>query len=186
MRSLTAYLLVGIFSISVGCADRAAPPPAEDPVDRPDQESWDVSFFIEVDGHQRAHLRAPYVARFEHTDSSFARFGPSPERADRTFVQVFDDDGFPSAIVESDRLVYYEQTRTFVATGNVVVVSENDRRLEGERLTWHEAASELRSDGFVRITTPTERIQGYGLVADEGLDTYRLARVTGQIEVEDE
>lgn len=181
-----ALLLLTMAMAAAGCERRTTAPAAGELTERPDQESWDVAFFIEMDGHQRAHLTAPYVARYERADSTFARFGPTEARPDRVSVQVFDDTGRPSAVVEADRLVYYEDTRTFVATGDVVVVSENARRLEGERLTWHEALRELRSDGFVRITTPTERIQGYGLVADETLETYRLARVTGQIEVEDE
>jgi LPS export ABC transporter protein LptC len=178
-------IVVSLTLMLAACSEREPAPAQVEQADRPDQESWDVEFSIEVDGRPRARLAAPYVARFERADSTYARFGPSGARTDRVQVLVFDDSGALSATVEAERIDHYENTRTFVATGDVVVQSETGRRLESERLLWHEADRELRSDGFVRITTPSERLQGYRLVADESLDTYRLARITGQVEVED-
>jgi len=167
------------------CAERPAPPPAEEPADRPEQESWRVDLAVEIGGSPRARIQAPYAARYERPDSTFARFAGTPDDPGRVLAHVYDASGAPSATVEADRIDYFEAERRFVAVGRVVVDARGDRRLEAERLTWDEEAAELRSDGFVRITTPTERIQGYRLVADETLDTYRLARITGQIEVEE-
>lgn len=186
---MKAGLILVLFGVAAtlflaGCGERDVPPEVLAAADRPDQESWEVNLAIEVDGFRRARLEAPYVARFVRGDTTYARFGPG-ETVRRIRVYVFDEDGQPSATVESDHLEHLEDRRIFIAIGDVVVESESGRRLEGERLTWHEAAGEIRSDGFVRITTPTERIQGYQLVADESLDTYRLARITGQVEVED-
>ena len=182
---MRTFILSSLFLLLAGCAERDRQPRQENNEQRPDQESWDVELAIEVDGRPRARLAAPYVARYEGTDSTFARFSPTEQRPDRIHVLVFDDAGELSATVEADRMDHYENRRMFVATGQVVVTNETGRRLEGERLIWHEADREIRSDGFVRITTPTERLQGYSLVADESLETYRLARITGQVEVED-
>jgi len=38
----------------------------------------------------------------------------------------------------------------------------------------------------VRIRTPTEVVQGNGLVADEDLETYQLGRFSAEVEVNDE
>ncbi len=186
-HSLFSLLL---FSLLSACGEREALPPEVELEDRPDQETWDVDLAIAMDGRRRARVVAPYVARFEHDDSTFARFGPVPEgpsgSAARVFVDVFDEAGEPSAVVESDRLTYLDEERRFVAEGRVVVETVEGKRLETEQLVWDEAARELRTDGFVRITTPTERLQGYRLVADESLDTYTIARPTGEVEVEEE
>lgn len=87
--------------------------------------------------------------------------------------------------MESDRLTYLDEERRFLAEGRVVVQTASGKILRSEELTWDEAASRLRTDGFVRITTPEEQLQGYRLDADEDLDTYTLARITGQVLVED-
>jgi LPS export ABC transporter protein LptC len=190
-RRLPRLVLCAALLSLAACAERSAPALLQDEGERPDQESWGVDLAVEMGGVPRARIQAPYAARYERPDSTFARFRDAPEASDtlaapgRVLAEVFDGDGARSATVESDRLDYYEDQRRFVAEGRVIVDARGNKRLEAERLTWDEAAAELRSDGFVRITTPTERIQGYRLVADESLDTYRLARITGQLEVED-
>jgi LPS export ABC transporter protein LptC len=181
---LVPVLCLGAMLLAA-CAERETPADAAAAADRPDQETWDVDFDIEIDGQRRARLAAAYAARFERQDSTFARFGPGATTR-RVRVVVFGEDGQRSATVEADHLDYLEEARKFVATGDVVVLSESGRRLEGERLIWDEAARQIRSDGFVSITTATEKLQGYRLVADESLDTYRLARITGQVEVDDQ
>lgn len=182
MPRLFTLLLAALLA---ACAP-APDPPTVDLEPRPDQETWDVVLALEMSEQPRLRLRAPYAARHAETDSLVTRFGPDPDggQSERVRVEVFED-GRPSAVVTADRIAYYEEHRFFRAEGQVVVETESGRRLEGERVTWDEGAGELRSPGFVRITTPTERIQGYGLVSDENLDFYRLGRITGQVEVED-
>lgn len=181
---LVAVLALGLL---VGCARRADTIPGDVVLeDLPDQETWDVSLSLSMEGQRRALVRAPYLARYEHEDSTFARFGPADVRdSARVHVEVFDEAGAPSATVDSDRLTYFDAERRFLAEGDVVVQTETGKTLRAEELTWDEAARRLRTDGFVRITSPDEQIQGYRLDADEDLDTYSLARITGQVRVED-
>lgn len=181
--------IVGTLAVALlaGCTRRTdAIPPDVVLEDLPDQETWDVALVLSLDGRRRALVRAPYLARYEHRDSTFARFGPA-DAADsaRVHVEVFDDAGAPSATVEADRLTYFDAERRFVAEGDVVVQTQTGKTLRSEELTWDEAARRLRTDGFVRITSPDEQIQGYRLDADEDLDTYALARITGQVRVEE-
>lgn len=173
----------------VGCTRRDGDVIPTDVVleDVPDQETWDVTLAIAHDGRRRALVRAAHLARFEREDSTFTRFGAAtPLDTTRVSVDVFDEAGEPSANVEADRLLYFDEDRRFLAEGRVVVQTETGKTLRSEELTWDEAARRLRTEGFVRITTPDEQLQGYRLDAEESLDTYTLARITGQVRVEDE
>lgn len=178
-------LLLGALVLAACARQEDAIPPGVALEDRPDQETWDVALALSMEGQPRAFVRAPYLARYERADSTFARFGPAgPADTTRVEVQVYDA-GRLTATVEADRLLYLDQRRRFVAEGRVVVETETGKTLHSETLTWDEADRRLRTDGFVRITTPTERLQGYRLVADEDLETYTLARITGQVTVEE-
>ena len=182
-------LIVGtaVLLLVAGCSRRGDAIPSDVVLeDLPDQETWDVALALSMNGRRRALVRAPYLARFEHEDSTFARFGPADALdTTRVHVEVFDEAGAPSATVESDRLLYFDRERRFLAEGEVVVQTVTGKTLRSEALTWDEAARRLRTDGFVRITTPDEQLQGYRLDADESLDTYSLARITGQVRVEE-
>lgn len=188
MTALRSVLLgAAVLFLLAGCSQRGDAIPSDVVLeDLPDQETWDVTLALSMEGQRRATVRAPYLARYEHEDSTFAHFGPADDLdTTRVHVEVFDEAGEPSATVESDRLTYFDTERRFLAEGRVVVQTETGKTLRSEELTWDEAARRLRTDGFVRITAPDEQIQGYRLDADEDLDTYSLARITGQVTVED-
>ena len=193
LRLSTAFcLLAAVALLAPGCARSARGDEAggDAVAGRPAQESWDAVLRVTRDGADRARIAAPYLARYEGADSTYALLQADPARPDPSggravHVRLFDDAGAPSATVDADRLVYRDDEQRFVAEGRVVVVTDEGRRLESEQVRWDEGSRELRADGFVRITAPDERFEGYGLVAAEDLSTYELARVTGQAEVED-
>lgn len=180
---LAAALLV---TAAAGCQRRSpapAPPPAE-VVAGPQQETWGARFLLDDQGRPRLHLDAPYLAHYDQADTSYMQL-TGTDAQPRVTAQLFDAEGDSSAVVTADQMLYYDRRRRFEARGAVVVVTPEGRRLETEHLVWDEDAREVRSPGFVRITTPEERIEGYGLVADEDLAAYRLGRVTGQVLVDD-
>ena len=160
--------------------------------DLPAQESWGVELQRSEGGVPRVVLRAPYLARYERPDSTVVRLGPDTAGGDtaggdtaRVRVAIYDEAGAPTATLTADRLDYRDRQQEFVATGRVVVTTEGGRRLESERVVWNEAAKSLRADGLFRFTSPTERIQGYGLRASENLSRYTFTRARGELEVEE-
>lgn len=160
---------------------------------RPVSESWDVRYTVSEsdpdDGSSRPRLymEAGYMASFE-SDSSYTVLQPSGQEAEpRVSAIIFSaETGDTSAVIAADRIIYRDEHRQFEAEGNVVVDGTEERRLWSERLLWAEADQRLHAPGFVRIQTPTERIEGYDLDADENLDNYVVARVTGEAEIPDQ
>jgi LPS export ABC transporter protein LptC len=180
-----ALTAVAVAATLAGC-DRQAPVSAiDEPTGpRPAYESWSVRFDITDAGLPRTRLDAPYLARFETPDSTFTlmrRDGDEPV----VTAELFDEAGKHSATVTAHEIRYYDDLGRFDASGEVVVAARGERTLFTEALQWFESERKLRTPAFVRIVTPDERIQGYHLVADEDLNNYTLARVTGQVTVED-
>jgi LPS export ABC transporter protein LptC len=71
-----------------------------------------------------------------------------------------------------------DKTRNLYAIENVVAVNDSGITLETEELMWRNSDSKIVSDKFVTITTPTERIQGYGFESDQHLKNYIIYKVT--------
>jgi LPS export ABC transporter protein LptC len=99
---------------------------------------------------------------------------------------VFSPEGDSSATITSNRMLYFDRDGRFEAYDSVVVVTPEGKRLTTEHLTWTQNDRMLRTRRFVRIVTPSEVVQGNGLVAEEDLDTYQIGRFTARVEVDDE
>lgn len=154
--------------------------------DAPISESWNTRMVISEDGRPRLVMEAQYMARHETPDSTWMVLTGADESRDRVHVVIFDAKGDTSAVVSTQRIVYHERERRFVALGDVDVRSGTERRVRSEHLSWLEATARVSTPGFATITTPTETLSGYGLDADENLQDFSMARVSGTVLIEDE
>lgn len=197
LRNPLILLTLFLFVLSTtGCEYRAGEAASMDTVraaTEPDQESWNAHLFVtdvpvgNEASRNRMELLADYMARYEREDSTYMLLRSNPDStATRVVAHLFDANGDSSATVIADRMLYFDQEQRFEARGKVIVVTTEGKRLESEHLVWNEAEREVRTPGFVNITTETQRMQGYGLVAEENLATYRISRVTAQVTLEDE
>lgn len=191
IRRLLTYL--AITASVAGCHREPASAPSMEDVRNevaPQQESWNVRYVITetdpdaVSSRPRMDIEANYMASYETEDSTYTVM--QGDSLERVLVHFYDEAGDTSATLLADRIILFEEEDRFEAWGNVVAETPDDRHLESEHLLWLETSREVRTPGFVRITTPQETVQGYDLIADEDLETYTLRRVTGQVLVEDE
>jgi LPS export ABC transporter protein LptC len=169
-----------------GCtADRSTPVSVADlsGEEEPDQQSWNVEYYLGEGGTQRAILRAPHLARYEQGDSVLVVLRGSAEAPVQVEVYGADDE---RSDVSAAEIRYYEDRRIYHLSGQVVLTASTGRTLESDQLVWDEPGHRLRSDGFVSILSDERTLQGYGLDADEVLDNFTLHRVTGRFYVEDE
>ncbi|WP_263786477.1 LPS export ABC transporter periplasmic protein LptC [Salinibacter grassmerensis] len=148
----------------------------------PKHVSWDAEFDMSEKGRPRAVLQARRMEQYQADDSTYSVWR-SMNDTTRVRVYLFDEEGDSSATVTADSLVFQDQKGVLDAYRNVVVTTEDDKRLESEHLTWHQADRTIRTRRFVRIRTPSEVVQGDGLVADEDLETYQLGRFSAEVDV---
>lgn len=141
-----------------------------------------MRFDVQEGDHPRLRISAGHMSKYEEEDSTYTLLYPHPDSTDdRVRIDLFDDSGDSLAVVEADRVVYLDDENRFEARGEVVVQTHEGKHLETEHLQWNEADRTIYAPGFVRITSPSERLHGYELTGDEGLHNYELARVTGQV-----
>jgi len=184
---LAAGLLVVVL-VGAGCERRArttSPSSAEaDAGPTPTHISWDAQFVMSEGGRPRAVIAARRMEQYRTSDSTYSIWR-SMHDTSRVRLQLYDQQGDSSATVTADSLVFQERKGLLDAYQNVVVVTETNKRLQTEHLIWRQADRKIRTRRFVRIRTPTEVVQGNGLVADEDLETYQLGQFEAEVEVDD-
>jgi len=96
-------------------------------------------------------------------------------------VAFFDrQTGRIAATLTADSAVVDDRTKNMTAIGNVVVRSDSTRtQLVTDRLMWIHATQRIRANDPVRITTPSETIDGVGFESDQLLTDYRIFKVKG-------
>lgn len=194
MRMPRRICLMFLTVLLVSCERRASVPTIADARQQsePSEHSWGIHTFVSHVPQEsdesllRMEIMADYMARYELPDSSYQLLtGHPPGAGNRVRVLLYDERGDSSATVTADRVLYFDQDNSFEAHGEVVVETRQARRLETEALRWRAEDREVETQSFVVIMTPDEQVQGYGLVADEDLSTYRIGRFTARVSVED-
>lgn len=150
----------------------------------PSQESWNVTTVIsQADSgtdtsRTRLIITADYVEWVEEEDNFFQLLQGIDNKVD---VEIYDSSGALSAMVEAYRVSYYESETRFIAEGEVVVQTSDDRTLVSEWIEWKEDDRLLRTDRYVQITTPDEVVSGTGLEASEDLSSYQIGEFRAEV-----
>jgi len=137
------------------------------------------------EGRSRAVINAPRMEQYRTSDSTYSVWRSMRDTA-RVRLYLYDSEGDSSATLTADSVVFEDRKGLLNAYRNVVVITESNKRLQTEHLVWRQADRKIRTRRFVRIRTPTEVVQGNGLVADEDLETYQLGRFEAEVEVDDD
>ncbi len=140
-------------------------------------ESWDIDVSLIEDGLRKVEIKAPYGTSRE-TKSGIIMTLTGP-----VHILVRDSLGNMEVEIFSDAARYLTRDGQFTFDGNVFARTHDKRRLTAETLTWYQKTGDITSAGFVKIVTPTDSIQGYGLVGRADLSEYVLENLSGSIQL---
>lgn len=188
--SAQVWCLLALFVLLTACADVPMTPADVQHVaeDVPTREGWDVRTRVtqtqagRMDSRLRMAFEADYAATLESEGKEYQRL----QSIDRpVMVFLYDAIGDTSATLAAREVRYYDAENRLEAYGDVVVKSADGRQIVTQALIWRESDRTIRTDLHVHITSPTEDVEGYGLVADERLETYQLGRFTARVVIEE-
>ncbi len=95
-------------------------------------------------------------------------------------VRFFGDGEHGAVTLTADAVSADDRTKDIVASGSVVVVSDEGVRLQTERLIWEGRTQRFRAPGFVRITNGPEVEEGTDLIANADLTEYTMQKIRGR------
>jgi len=106
---------------------------------------------------------------------------PQREFPDGMRAFFFDENAQPSSYLSARHAVHSERDKAVTLRDSVVVWNERRERLETQELVWNETEKTIHSTKFVRITTPSEIITGFGFRADMDFKNWEIDSVSGRV-----
>lgn len=164
-------LVVGMIAIAgiAACDSKKQPPVAtHSPLaDSADQVMYGARFNLTDKGLARAQLEADTAYFFE--DNTRIELEP-------VHTTFYTATGAKDAVLTSQRGTYNSRTSNMVARKNVVVVSEDGRRLTTSELTYDQLRNEISSDSAFVMTEPNRRLEGIGFRSDPNMKNIRILK----------
>jgi len=157
-----------------GCEEKIKPTvlPGLDSQTIPQQESWNSKIVLSDSGRVKAVIYAGYLRVFQSPAETHMTEG--------IIVHFYDTDGKTSSVLTANEGKVNDITKNLDASGDVLVVSSDSTKLRTEQLFWGNRKQLIHTPEFVRITSPKERLQGFGFESDQHLRSYRIFRVSGE------
>ena len=170
MRRLVALIVVaGGVALASACDNRTAPPivKAGSLADSADQIMYGAHFNLTDKGLSRAELLSDTAYFFEDNTRVELR------KVEATFYTTT---GARDAYLTSKRGTYRSRVGSMVARGNVVVITEEGRRLTTPELKYDQAMNEISSDSAFVLTEPGRRLEGTGFRSDPNMQNVRILK----------
>ena len=164
--ALAGFLLV----VAGGCKEQGATPPVKSGrtmADSAEQVMLDVRALLVNQGVQRGEMFADTAYVFDDQ----TRFDLRKVRA--TFNTAT---GTKDGVMSGDRGRYSTRDGTLEGFGNVVIVTNEGRRLTSPHIKYSQTANEVSSDTTFTLVEPDRSLSGIGFTADPQLTRVRVLR----------
>ena len=155
--------------VLAACTSKKQPPVAvhSSLADSADQVMYGRSFNLTDQGLMRAQL--VFDTAFFFDDNTRIELS----KVNMTFFTVT---GAKDAVLTSQHGTYNSRTSAMVARKNVVVVSEDGRRLTTPELLYSQQLNQISSDSAFVLTEPNRRLEGVGFRSDPDMKNIRILK----------
>lgn len=167
---MRGFLIVASLAVILGaCSSKTEPPVVTGSAlaDSADQVMYGARFNLTDKGLERARMEADTAYFFE--DNTRIEL----ENVHTTFYTAA---GAKDAVLTSRRGTYNSRTSNMVARKNVVVVSEDGRRLTTPELIYNQQRNEISSDSAFVMTEPNRRLEGIGFRSDPDMKNIQILK----------
>ena len=177
---LLIIIIVTTTAIISSCETKIDIIPKSDFLSLPSHAGKGIVTTLSDSGLVQLVMFSPLMEKYENTDLPFYEF--------RAGIKVFFYDGKnePAASVTAKYAKLIESSNLWELKDSVVVLNENNDKLETEVLFWNQAKDLIYTDRFVKITNKDQIIQGFGFESDSRLQKRKIKKVSATIYLHDE
>jgi LPS export ABC transporter protein LptC len=181
---LRTYIRVACFIVISGlffsCENKVDLIPKSDFLILPSVTSKDFVTVYTDSGKLQLVLSSSLLEQYDTKDLSYSEF--------RSGIKVIFHDGKkePVGSVTAKYAKYTKNKDLWELRDSVIVINENNEKLETELLFWNQQKDLIYTDRFFKITNPDQVTQGFGFESNSRLNNRKLKKVNAIIYLPDE
>ncbi len=162
-----------LVALIAGCSSQNIKPPIDSSLNvskLPLQESWMDTVAFSDSGKTKALLIAGHLTMFDHPNETLLDSNVK--------VNFYDENQIQTTTLTSLKGRVDNTNNNLYAIDSVVAINDSGVVLRTQELMWNNNTRKIITDKFVTITTPKEKIQGYGFESDQSLRNYTIYNIT--------
>jgi LPS export ABC transporter protein LptC len=169
MKARIALVALAALIASAACTEKTAPPVASKSAlaDSADQVMYGAHFNLTDKGLARAELLSDTAYFFDDNTRIELR---------KVATTFYTTSGARDAYLTSQRGTYNNRSGMMIARGDVVVITEEGRRLTTPHLKYDQALNEISSDSAFVLTEPGRRLEGIGFRSDPNMQNIQILK----------
>jgi len=174
-----AVVLILLTITLLSCENKIPTIPKSDLLSLPSLTARDFYTVVTDSGRKQLVLSAPIVEQYDKADPQYSEFKSGIK------VVVYQGKVDPVLWVTA-KYAKCTANNLWELRDSVVVINENNEKLETELLFWNQEKDRIYTNSFVKITGQDEVTQGIGFESDSHLTKRRIFKVTAIIYPPDE
>lgn len=141
-------------------------------------KSWDIDMNLYEEQQLIMNLKGSEALSIKGDDRSETRIsGP-------VYITIYAEDGSVKSEVSSDSALYLPENVIFEMFGDVVVKTNDGKRLYSEYLKWERVKDRVSTDKFVTFISPPDSITAIGFFGNSNLTEYTLNEASGEVVID--
>ena len=173
MNKLPLLFCLFISVALISCSEEKVKPAIDKNIrveELPAQESWNSRVIFSDSGKTKAVLETGHLRVF--TEGQYTLLDEGVK------VDFYDESEKISTVLTSLNGKVDDASQNLFAMDSVVAVNDSGVTINSDELMWRNKDKKIVSDKFVTITTPKEKIEGYGFESDQTLRNYVIHNIT--------
>jgi len=171
-------MMIFLSLLVVSCEKKIPFIPKSDLLTLPSLTARDFRTVLNDSGRVQLILSSPLMEKYDKADPPITEFRKGIK------VDIFNGHDKPEAIVTA-RYAKCTSNNLWELRDSVVIINENNEKLETELLFWNQEKDRIYTDRFVKITNEDVISQGIGFESDSHLTRRKILKVTADIYLKD-